>query len=383
MTPSTPTTACSTSSTTCWPPHARGLRPRAGPSRAAGPPARPRRAARPPWSGSTPSTTPRWAGCSTASSTGCPPRPASALIERAEGVPLFAVETVRALIDRDAVVPRDGRYVPADGVEVDLDAIGAPASLQALSLPGSTRWSPRSGGSSPMPASSAWRSRREGLAALDPDDATSTQCSDSLQRKEILALRADRFSAERGPVPVRPVGGPPGRLRHPVPPRPQAAPPRGRHYLSAEPEAARPGRRDRPAPARRGRRLRPHPIRTGALKARARDLLVAGAARAQSLGSHSEAERLLETALARTDHGDELAVARLHASPPWPPGTPAPTQALHTPARQRGASTTWACPCEAGSAAASLASALAPTGDNGGALEIALPRWTALEDVGS
>ncbi len=42
-------------------------------------------------------------------------RHARCLVERAEGVPLFAVETVRALIDRDAVVPRDGRYVaPAE-----------------------------------------------------------------------------------------------------------------------------------------------------------------------------------------------------------------------------------------------------------------------------
>lgn len=38
-------------------------------------------------------------------------RSRAALVRRAEGIPLFAVETVRALIDRDAVVPRDGVYV--------------------------------------------------------------------------------------------------------------------------------------------------------------------------------------------------------------------------------------------------------------------------------
>ena len=30
------------------------------------------------------------------------------------------------------MVPREGRYVAADGAELDLDAVGAPASLQAL-----------------------------------------------------------------------------------------------------------------------------------------------------------------------------------------------------------------------------------------------------------
>ncbi len=54
------------------------------------------------------------------------------LVARAEGVPTFAVETVRALIDRDLVVPRGGSYVLRDPENLDLSAIGAPASLQAL-----------------------------------------------------------------------------------------------------------------------------------------------------------------------------------------------------------------------------------------------------------
>src|SRR4051794_32503635 len=45
---------------------------------------------------------------------GLPAAMRTQLVTRAEGVPLYAVETVRALIDRDAVVPRDGRYVLAD-----------------------------------------------------------------------------------------------------------------------------------------------------------------------------------------------------------------------------------------------------------------------------
>ena len=59
-------------------------------------------------------------------------RDVPALVARAEGVPLFAVETVRALIDRDDVVPRGGQYMLAEEVVLDLDVVGAPASLQAL-----------------------------------------------------------------------------------------------------------------------------------------------------------------------------------------------------------------------------------------------------------
>jgi hypothetical protein len=54
------------------------------------------------------------------------------LIERAEGVPLSAVETVRALIDRELVIKRGARYVTADNAALDLDAIGVPASLRAV-----------------------------------------------------------------------------------------------------------------------------------------------------------------------------------------------------------------------------------------------------------
>ena len=62
---------------------------------------------------------------------GLPSDVCGALVQRAEGVPLYAVETVRSLIDRDLVVPRGGQYVLVDP-DVDLAAVGAPASLQAL-----------------------------------------------------------------------------------------------------------------------------------------------------------------------------------------------------------------------------------------------------------
>lgn len=53
------------------------------------------------------------------------------LVRRAEGVPLFAMETVRSMIDRDLIIPRAGQYVLADP-DMDLETIGSPASLHAL-----------------------------------------------------------------------------------------------------------------------------------------------------------------------------------------------------------------------------------------------------------
>ena len=57
------------------------------------------------------STTPRCASCSTASSTGCPRRRRDRIVAQAEGVPLYAIETVRALADRGVLAERDGRLV--------------------------------------------------------------------------------------------------------------------------------------------------------------------------------------------------------------------------------------------------------------------------------
>lgn len=62
---------------------------------------------------------------------GLPQAVLDGLVERASGVPLFAVETVRSLIDKDLVVAEGGRYVLVDR-GIDLAEIAAPASLQTL-----------------------------------------------------------------------------------------------------------------------------------------------------------------------------------------------------------------------------------------------------------
>ena len=59
---------------------------------------------------------------------GMPPAARSAVTSQAQGIPLFAVETVRALIDRDIVQPVEGVY----RLVGDVGELAVPDSLHAL-----------------------------------------------------------------------------------------------------------------------------------------------------------------------------------------------------------------------------------------------------------
>ena len=129
---------------------------------------------------------------------GLPPAARVALVDRAEGIPLFAVETVRALIDRDLVIARDGQYVPADGAHIDLAGIGAPASLQALVAARLDALAADEKTAVTAASVLGVTFARDGLVALgcDPDQLEAVLAS--LIRKEIIAVQSDRFSADRG-----------------------------------------------------------------------------------------------------------------------------------------------------------------------------------------
>jgi class 3 adenylate cyclase/tetratricopeptide (TPR) repeat protein len=119
------------------------------------------------------------------------------IVERAAGVPLFAVEMVRSLIDRDAVVPVEGVYRMAADAKVDdlqvpatltvliaarIDALTEPERrlLHALAV---------LGGSFP----------REAVTAVsDLPGPELDGLLTSLRRKDLLSVRADRLSPERG-----------------------------------------------------------------------------------------------------------------------------------------------------------------------------------------
>jgi class 3 adenylate cyclase/tetratricopeptide (TPR) repeat protein len=135
---------------------------------------------------------------------GLPADTRAQLVARADGVPLYAVETIRALIDRDAVVPREGRYVLATDAanRVDLSELSAPTSLHNLiaarldALPADERRLVQD-------ASVLGQSfPRAALTALVASTGSSSEGVDelltSLVRKEIFAVEADPRSPERG-----------------------------------------------------------------------------------------------------------------------------------------------------------------------------------------
>ncbi len=117
------------------------------------------------------------------------------IAERAQGVPLFAVETIRSLIDRDLVLPRDGRYVLVGDVG-DLEVPPTLASLLASRLDGL-----------PTPERDLVKALavlgdtfpRAAVAAVSPASRADIDARlQALVRKEILTVRRNPMSPDRG-----------------------------------------------------------------------------------------------------------------------------------------------------------------------------------------
>jgi hypothetical protein len=119
----------------------------------------------------------------------------SAITRQAQGIPLFAVETVRALIDRDIVQPVEGEY----RLVGDLGRLAVPDSLHALLAarldaldPGVRRLVTDAavlGASFPAEAL---------IAVSGKDEPTVRAALAELVRREVLAVSADPLSPERG-----------------------------------------------------------------------------------------------------------------------------------------------------------------------------------------
>jgi tetratricopeptide (TPR) repeat protein len=129
---------------------------------------------------------------------GLPDDVRSRLVERAEGVPLFAVETVRSLIDRDLVIPRGGQYVLADPAALDLDAVGAPASLQALISARLDALSTEQRRVVDRASVLGGSFHREEIAALCTDVDDLDRVLGELVRLQILSKESSRLSSEFG-----------------------------------------------------------------------------------------------------------------------------------------------------------------------------------------
>jgi class 3 adenylate cyclase len=126
---------------------------------------------------------------------GMPPAARATITDQAQGVPLFAVETVRALIDRDVVQPVEGEY----RLVGDLGNLAVPDSLHALLAarldaldPGVRRLVTDAavlGASFPA----------EALVAVSGQDEPAVRAAlAELVRREVLAVSADPLSPERG-----------------------------------------------------------------------------------------------------------------------------------------------------------------------------------------
>jgi class 3 adenylate cyclase/tetratricopeptide (TPR) repeat protein len=117
------------------------------------------------------------------------------ILERAEGVPLYAVETIRMLLDRGLLTQEGSEYRVAGKVE-DLEVPETLHALIAARLDGLTseeRWLLQDASVMGKTFSKAGLAAVTGIAGTEIDTLLS-----SLVRKEVLQVQADPRSPERG-----------------------------------------------------------------------------------------------------------------------------------------------------------------------------------------
>lgn len=114
--------------------------------------------------------------------------------ERAEGIPLYAVETVRMLLDRGVLERAGDEYRPVGAI----DALEVPETLHALIAARLDAVSPEERRVLADAAVLGKTFTIEALLALGADEATVEQALAALVRKEILTANADPLSPQRG-----------------------------------------------------------------------------------------------------------------------------------------------------------------------------------------
>jgi class 3 adenylate cyclase/tetratricopeptide (TPR) repeat protein len=122
-------------------------------------------------------------------------RDADRIVAQAEGVPLYAIETIRALLDHGAVSERDGRLV----LEGEIGELDVPATLGSLLAARLDALEPLErrlvkamsvfGGGFPRSAAAA-------LSDIPEEELDAVLAS--LVRKQVLGIRTDRLSPDRG-----------------------------------------------------------------------------------------------------------------------------------------------------------------------------------------
>jgi class 3 adenylate cyclase/tetratricopeptide (TPR) repeat protein len=238
---------------------------------------------------------------------GLPDELRARILERAEGVPLYAVETVRMLLDRGLLVREGNVYRPTMAV----DSLEVPETLHALvasrldALGTEERRLVEDG------AVLGKTFTKQGLAALTgAPEAELEPLLAGLLRKEILSVQADPRSPERGQYAflqdiVKRVAYETLSLRER----------KAKHLAAAEFLLGIGGEEDEfvevvAAHYVDALEAAPDAADAGEIRERAREMLVRAAERAGSLAAHAEAQRSFERAAALTD--DPLVQAELH-----------------------------------------------------------------------
>jgi len=231
---------------------------------------------------------------------GLPENAVRLIIDRADGIPLYAVETVRVLVAERRLESRDGVYVPVG----DLTSLAIPETLTALIAARLDSLEPTDRSLLLDAAVLGQSFTPAGLAAVSGHDATTLEPRlRSLVRREILTLSADPRSPERGQyafvqalireVAYNTLSKRDRRDRHLAAARffealgsDELAGALAGHYLAAHQNASEGPEAD-------------------ALAAQARIALRAAAERAVALGSHAQGVSLLEQAMSvATDPND-------------------------------------------------------------------------------
>ncbi len=238
------------------------------------------------------------------------PAPAlRSIVERAEGIPLYAVETVRMLLDRELLVAEDGRY----RLTGEIGSLGVADTLQALIASRLDAAQPEDRALLQDASVLGQSFTTEALAAVAGEEpAALAERLDRLVRRQLLTVDADPRSPERGQhkfvqavvreVAYASLARPDRRSRHLAAARhlealgeEETAGVLASHYLSAH-EASRPG------------------PEADALAAQARVALVAAADRAAALHSHLQAVHYLEQTISITADPAEQAGLYLRAA---------------------------------------------------------------------
>ena len=126
---------------------------------------------------------------------GMPPAARAKITAQAQGIPLFAVETVRALIDRDIVQPVEGVY----RLVGDIGQLAVPDSLHALLAARLDALDPQSRRLVSDAAVLGTTFPAEALIAVSGQDETAVRSAlAELVRREVFSVSADPLSPELG-----------------------------------------------------------------------------------------------------------------------------------------------------------------------------------------